>query len=352
MAKERFDSQVDGQMTLEELYEPQQKLIAVSRIFARARKEMTLAEQKCFVYALSQFRFTAQADEQPKCVYLDKKVLADVIGLKKSDANHLSGNLRRAIGDLPRHSFIEIAQEDREVYDSGTVITRVTLLKNRVRVKFEEEYIGLFTGLSTNYITLWSSDIFGMNSKRSVQFYELLRQETDSRKKTNCIGLGIKAIKEMFDIPKEGKGSYMRENGGFDRSNFEKFVIDPLCEDLLKTRMIRLIVQPDGKPYEKVKKGARVEGYRFFWSYSSHPAVAAAPEAAEIQERVDKNPQILKIAKDLIKGNRSAKTKKSGKSGSFVNFQQSGEDWDDITMQIIAAQDREQNRESDDTRED
>ena len=344
MAKERFDSQVDGQLSIEDLYAPQQKLIAVSRIFARARKEMTLAEQKCFVYALSQFRFTAQADEQPKCVYLDKKTLADVIGLKKSDPNHLRGNLRRAIGDLPRHSFIEIAQEDREVYDSGTVITRVTLLKNRVRVKFEEEYIGLFTGLSTNYITLWSSDIFGMNSKRSVQFYELLRQETDSRKETNCIGLGIKAIKEMFDIPKEGKGSYMRENGGFDRSNFEKFVIDPLCEDLLKTRMIRLIVQPDGKPYEKVKKGSRVEGYRFFWTYSSHPAVAAADEVAQLQDRVDKNPQILKVAKDLVNGSGKRSKKKSGSavgSAGFNNFSPSGNDWDELALQVMEAQDRE-----------
>ena len=60
-------------------------------------------------------------------------------------------------------------------------------------------------------------------------------------------GWGIKALKEMFDIPKEGKGSYMRAKGGFDRSNFEKYVIDPLCDDLAKCKMIQLVIQPDGK---------------------------------------------------------------------------------------------------------
>ena len=309
MSKDKFDNQIEGQMTIEDLYSPPDKLVAVSRVFASARKEMSLAEQKTFVFALTELKFTEEA--KTNIVYMDKKALAKVIGIN-SDPDHLSINLRRAIEELPRHSFIEIANEDKDLYDSGTVITRVTIFRNRVRLKFEEEYLGFFTGLSKNYITLWSSDIFGMNSKRSVQFYEFLRQETDSRKKINSIGLGIKALKEMFGIPKEGKGSYVRDKGGFNRTEFERKVIDPICEDLRKTRMIQLVMQPDGKPYEKVRSGRRVDGYRFYWQYSSHPSVATAAEVTEIQERVDKDPQVLKVAKDIVDGEKKQKKKKQG----------------------------------------
>lgn len=78
----------------------------------------------------------------------------------------------------------------------------------------------------------------------------------------------------MFDIPKEGKGSYMRsrQNGGFDRSKFEKQVIDPVCEELAKTEMITLILTPDGKFYEKVKRGNRVIAYKFHWTITDPKA--------------------------------------------------------------------------------
>lgn len=314
--KDSFDLEIEGQMSIDDLYDPSEKLIAVSRIFARARKYMSLAEQKTFVYALSEFKFK----ETPKSniVYLDKKKLASITGTK-TDSNHLSVDLYNQIRELPKHSFIEVSKEDRDLFDSGTVITRVTMFKNRVRVKFEEEYLQLFTGLSSDYITMWTSDIFQMTTKRSVQFYEYLRQNTDTRKNENSIGLGVRSLKEILGIPKEGKGSYIRDGGGFDRTNFERYVIQPLCDDLKNCKMINLTMQPDGKYYEKVKRGSRVLGYRFFWTFSAHPAVASAAEVAEIQERVDQNPVVLKVAKDIAKGE---KKKKTATKNGFNNFQQ------------------------------
>lgn len=314
--KDSFDLEIEGQMSIDDLYDPNEKLIAVSRIFARARKEMSLAEQKTFVYALSELRFK----EIPKTniVYLDKKKLASITGVN-TDSNHLSVDLYNQIRELPKHSFIEISKEDRDLFDSGTVITRVTMFKNRVRLKFEEEYLKLFTGLSSDYITMWTSDIFQMTTKRSVQFYEYLRQNTDTRKRENNIGLGVRSLKEIIGIPKEGKGSYVREENGFDRANFEKYVIQPLCDDLKNCKMISLVMQPDGKYYEKVKRGNRVLGYRFFWTFSAHPAVATAEEVAQIQERVDQDPEVLKVAKDIMKGE---KKKKTATKNGFNNFTQ------------------------------
>lgn len=315
MVKDNFDNQIEGQMSLADLYEPPERLFAVSRIFARARKEMSLNEQKTLVYALSEMRFT----EEPKSMYvtLDKKTLAGILGLTTEDPDHLSGNLYDEVKDMPKHSFIEIADKDKELYMSGCIITTVARFKNVLRIKFNSDYMGLFTNLSTNYITMWSTDIFKMSSKRSVQFYEYLRTITDNRNKTNSVGLGIKALKEMFDIPKEGKGSYMSKEGHFLRTSFEKYVIEPLCADLQKCRMINLILQPDGKPYEKVKQGNRVNGYRFYWTFTEHPAVASAAEVKQIQDRVDKNPEVLKVAKDLLESEKKPKKKKNSWANEY-----------------------------------
>ena len=126
-----------------------------------------------------------------------------MIGLE-TDTDHLSQELVRAISNLKRHSEIRIDEEDMDLFDTGDFIRRVTMLKGKVRIKFDDEYMKLFTGFSDdpNYITLWSMDVFSMKSSRSVQCYEYLRQITDTRQSVNEVLLGVKAIKEMFDIPK------------------------------------------------------------------------------------------------------------------------------------------------------
>lgn len=328
--KDRFDDQIEGQMSLSDLYDPPERLFAVSRIFARARKEMSLAEQKTFVYALSELKFTEEA--KTNYVRLDKKTLANIIGIH-SDSDHLSVDLYDNIKDLTKHSHISIAEKDIGLYANGFLVTSIVSFKNMIRIRLNEDYLPLFTGLSTNYITMWSGDIFQMTSKRSVQFYEYLRQITDTRLEINCIGLGVRALKEMFDIPQSGKGSYLREKGGFDRANFEKRVIDPLCDDLRNCKMINLILQPDGKPYEKVKKGNRIAGYRFYWTISTHPSVATAEEVKLIQKRVDENPEILKIARDILKGR---KKKQQTSKNPFNDFEQNEYNWDELENELLS----------------
>ena len=322
-----FDIEMEGQLSLEDLFSPPERMIAVSNIFARARKQMSLAEQKTFVLALSQLEWTKSSDKQSNIVHLDNKILQNVLGYK-SDSTDISQHIWDAIKLLAPNSYIEIAEKDTGFFTSGSVVATITKRKGTdyVRVKFEEDYFPLFTGLGSKYITMWSTDIFQMTSKRSVQFYELLRQLSFDKYQVGenmySYGWGIKAFKEMFDIPKEGKGSYVRDKGGFDRTNFEKKVIDPLCKDLMKCKMIQLVIQPNGKPYEKVKSRNRVQGYQFYWTLSQRPAVAEAREVKAITDRVDKDPQVLKVAKDIIAGKDNPKSQKKQKKNSFNNFEQ------------------------------
>ena len=328
MQYDTSDLEIDGQISIEQIYSPPERLFAVSRIFANARKSMNLAEQKTFVYAVSELKFT----EEAKSLYvkLDKKVLANILGIH-SDANHLSVDLYDNIKELPQHSYIEINEKDLDLQSSGFVITAITRFKNVLRLRFNEEYMGLFTGLETNYITMWSMDIFQMTSKRTVCFYEYLRQCMDTRDSVHSVRVSVRKFKELFDIPQSGEGSYMRGNGGFDRANFEKYVIDPLCEDMKHCRMIKLIVQPDGKYYVKEKAGNRVAGYRFFWEFSARPGIATAEEVKEIREAVEKDPAVLKVAKDIVNGKKKPKQKKT----TFTDFEQRSYDYDELEARLL-----------------
>ena len=269
------DLETAGQISLEEYLSEESQLVAVSKIFARAKKEMNLMEQKTFTYALTLVRFKSELKSTQ--IPVNKKRLAEILCLK-SDSNHLSGNLYEAIKSLSDHSHIEITQEDRLYLKSrgdkestamllgnGYIISNVFRYEDSIIIEFSETYLKLFTKLleDKNFITLWAEDIFSMQSSRSVDFYEYLRTITDSKSKTNDVLISVKKFKELFNIPKDGKGSYMRSTGHFDRSAFEKQVIQPICDDLAKCKMLNLMMQPDGKYFVKEKKGNRVQGYRF-----------------------------------------------------------------------------------------
>lgn len=309
------------QLTFEDLFEAKEgkpNLFAVSKIFADARKQMTAVEYKTFYLALSKIRWK---EECPEVLYLDKKELAAMLGFE-SDTDHLSENLNRAIGDMNIHSAIKFSDKEKGIYDNGVFIRRITIFRNKIRILMEPEYLSLFGKLEKNFVMELISDIAKMRTERSIAFYELLLSNTDSRETINNAEIGIKRLKELFDIPKEGKGSYITKEGHFARTHFEKYVIDPLCEDLSKTERIQLVVQPNGKFYEKVKHGNRVVAYRFSWCSTQRPGIASAPEVKRLQERVDADPQVMKVAKDIIAGKDNPKPVTKRKANSQTDFMQ------------------------------
>lgn len=346
----RFDEpdlQVEGQMTIENMYAPNSGLFAVARIFARAKKKMSLGEMKALAWVLTFIKF--KNEPMTDTVVVDLYFLAQKIGVN-SDRAHLRSDVFRVVRDMRKNSSIEIADVDRKYYDSGSFIRRVTISGDQVRFIFEPQYLGLFTGLTKDFITLWAEDISKMETKRSMQFYEYLRQLTDGKTTEYDVLLGVRRLKEIFDIPKDGPNSYMRKNGGFDRSNFEKNVIDPICEDLEKCEMIKLLIvgetadekAKDGKKkkiyYEKVKDSNRVIGYRFHWAFSARPQIATAEKVKEIKDEAIKDPVLLKVAGDIVKGKKKAGRKNTN---PFNQFEQNQYDFDELEKEILNTNDRD-----------
>lgn len=310
------DYECEGQMSIYDLFEDPldlNPLIAVSKVFAKSIKQMNLKEWKTFVYALTQIKWTEQ---NKHFVRIDKKALANVIGIH-SDPDHLSQDLRRAIGKLPVHSFIEI--QNNTDWISGCFISQVACYKNIVRITFADAYMPLFEELNKerNYITMWAEDLFKMRSERSILFYEDLRLHSDTRA-TNSRIYSTRDLKQLFSIPKEGKGAYMKSNGHFNRTEFENKVIHPLCDDLENCAMIKLVRQADGKPFAKVKKHGYVVGYEFTWDCSTHPAVADATELKQIEQ----DPAVIKVAKDILKSNHPSNKKHHHELERDYDFEQ------------------------------
>ncbi len=244
-------------------------LIAVSKVFARAVKQMNIREWKAFIFALTKIKWT---ETNPSIVYLDKNDLADLLGIH-TDSKRLSAKIFEEIKDMVPHSHIIIKDRDSDFCDSGTFIKHVTTRqKGKVIIQLEEDYMKLFQNLNGQnpYITMWSGDLFQMKSERAILFYESLRLNSDTRV-TNSKVYSTKELKELFNMPRTGKGSYMKfspqkNTEVFDRANFERYVLLPVFEDLKKCKMINIVLTPSGRYWIKEKDGNSVLGYRISWT--------------------------------------------------------------------------------------
>ena len=336
------DYECEGQMELSDLegFEVpyQTPMVATSKVFSMAIKQMNLTEWKTFIYALSHIRWTEPHGEEIK---VDKWELAKILGLE-CDRDHASAVLRRAIGKMRQHSDLTFSSKDQQEWENGGFIRRTGVRKDYAYIIFDTYYLPLFSELQheKNYITLWADDLFQMRSERSILFYESLRLHSDTRK-TNTRIYGIRDLKNMFGIPKEGKGSYMRKDGHFDRPAFEKKVIEPLCDDLKACKMISLHILEDGKPYRKIKEHGRVRGYEFSWDVSNRPGIATGEEKAALREDIDKDPVAFKIAKDVEEG------KKKPKKNSFHNYTEAPYDLAEIERQLVQKSYGEDSKEDD-----
>lgn len=248
----------------------EKNLIAVSKVFARAQKQMNAAEFKTFIAALTKIKFTESNNSN--IVTLDKRKLAKLCGFE-SDDGHLTSDFKRAIDKLPSNSFVRFSIKDTGEWVNGVMIDQIGYVRGQIIVRFNHDYMPLFEDLVDNFITFLPSDIFQMKSSRTMIFYENLRLHSDTRKSVCTKTFSIDYLKELFDIPNTDKGSYVNKESKLDVGNFEKHIIQPLISDIEHCKMIKLIVNQDGKCYKKIKEYGKVVGFSFAWKvkeYNKH----------------------------------------------------------------------------------
>lgn len=253
------------------------RMIAVSKAFARAYKTMSTAELQLFLLAVSKFDWK---NENSNEIELDKIDTVKWLGIN-SNPTDLTQNLRRSIGMLTQHSWIEIAEKDKHLYESGQVICYMKIDRYSIKLRFTPEFLPMFSDLYKSkgeFITLWLDDMMQMSSYRSIILYEHLRLLSDTRKLNHTVISTIE-LKKLLNIPWEGRGAYLQPDGKFNRTMFEKGVLQPIVDDLLKCKMIEL-VQYDGRYWKKRmnNKYHTVDGYEF--TYKINQSVTRTDDVA------------------------------------------------------------------------
>lgn len=242
----------------------QNQIVAISKSLARNQINWTLEQRKLFYMCLTKVAWSKDSNNPE--ITLDKKEIIEVLGLQL-DSKHRSQYLRSAFKKLKANSGVHWTDpNDSEIWEDGALIRRVRSTRGEIVVLFDDYYMPLLQNLAQSYVTFLTDDVYGFKSTFSYVLFHDLRLNCDTRK-TNWRDYTTKQLKELFGLSKD---DYMRKDGTFDRSNFEKYVLDTAIEEINKTKMIHIqpfmgMVATKDKPYklyEKIKKHGLVVGYR------------------------------------------------------------------------------------------
>lgn len=239
------------------------QMIAMGKALMRAKKTMKIEERKLLIMALTKIKWSKK--ENPMEVVLSKIEVAEVLNWKY-DASDLSKAIRKLAENLARHSFIKIDGIDKDEYDDGFLVPRYRSTRGDLHIYFAEQFRPLLEDLTKDkdFVAIWANDIYGFNSIYAYLLFEELRLHCDTSK-TNWRTYSTKQLKDLFGIPKDGKGSYMHKVKGkdtFNRSEFERKVLDVAIEEINRGQMLH--IQPfvgmeataakPNKLYAKIKK--------------------------------------------------------------------------------------------------
>lgn len=238
------------------------QIIRMSNIIARknpknknTKEQLTHTEKRLFYMALSQ----ANAIDDKGIVKLKKTDVFEKLGI--SD-NNMYSRYRELFKEMQFKTYYEFDTEDG--WDDGFLIYRTAMTKHHFHVYFDLTYIPLLREMQQS-TTMFFDDILKFECTHSISLYQFIRSLNKHPKFSNCYDFSTTELKTIFGLD---ENSYMRKNGGFDRSNFEKYTIDAAVKELNeKATLIRNIC------YKKHKKGNRVAFYRVCFENQQLPSL-------------------------------------------------------------------------------
>ena len=226
----------------EDLHE---QIIAMDNTLTKKATKFTVDEQRLFYITLASIKPNQKGNE----IEIDKKATLDMLGFT-SQSNY--SRIRSMFIKLMQKSMICFG--DDEIFDDGSLFSRVRTTKKKVYVTVAEHYLPLLIQLQPGFTRLLSDDAISFKSKFSMIIYQQLMRWSHK----GIFGATTKELKNMFGMSKE---DYVY-NGKFNRQMFEQRTIDLAVQDINeKSKCIRNL------RYEKKKKGSRVQGYVFCYDY-------------------------------------------------------------------------------------
>lgn len=312
-------------------------LIAISNTLARAKDGMSMQERKLMAIYLSKIEWKNLKNDLQ--IWVDKREIIELLH-SKIDTTDQSVYLRKLAQDMVHHSELHFDGKDKDEWEDMPLFTRRKSTKNKLMIEIYQGAANLLMGLECEYITLFLGDILNFDSNidgnRAYKLYEYLRLHSDTRRMNTRI-ISTKEFKELFDIPKDGKNSYMRKDRTFDRSNFEKYVIEPVLDMVGKCNHVVLHTygqDKNGKTiyYKKIKQYNIVQGYELSYTINKYQNKIKKETIIDVQAK----PDVLKVAQDLIETKKKAgRPKTTNKFNQFPQREYSQEDMTDLEKMLL-----------------
>ena len=271
------------------------QMIAMGKALMRAKKTMTIEERKLLIMAMTKIKW--KESDNDLCVCLSKIEVAEMMGWNINSSDR-SAKVRKLATNLRRHSEIFIDGKDKDEWDDGFLVPRIRSTKGDIYVYFAEQFRPLLENLTKDrdFVTIWANDIYKFDSIYAYLLFEELRLHCDTTK-TNWRTYSTRELKELFGIPKDGKGSYMHKVKGkdsFNRSEFEKKVLDVAIAEINQGQMLRILPfvgmeANENKPnklYAKIKKNGFVTGYQFKYNVYTRTVPTEAQMQAMVEDKM------------------------------------------------------------------
>lgn len=305
------------------------RLFAISKAFARSKDGMTMTEKKlCSIY-LSKLEWKNLNNERE--IWVDKSEIMEALG-SVMDSTDQSTYLRKLAQNMVHHSEMHFSGADRNEWEDIPLFTNRKSTKNKLMIKLNEDAMPHLENLSCDYITLFLADILHfpntIEGMRAYKLYEYLRLNSDSRRRECETILTTKKIKELFDIPFEGEGSYIRKDGSLDRKNFELRVLEPVLKILAECSHVVLFdfgkdQKGERQLYNKIKKHGMVEGYELMYSINMTCKKIKPKTIIAMKE----SPQVAKVVQDIMNGEKKPRKK---------NIEKSDCDFEELEKRLLA----------------
>lgn len=128
------------------------------------------------------------------------------------------------------------------------------------------------------FLTMLSDDLLSFKSSYSQPLFMELRRCSRSGGCINEHKITTRNLKYLFGLDET---AYVNKNGRFDRHGFEKRVLIPALEGILKTKMIDIIPDEKGNLFGKEKYGKTFHSYVFKYKVWTSEQIAARKKKEE-----------------------------------------------------------------------
>ena len=162
--------------------------------------------------------------------HINKIELFDKLNVPKEDKYKHKRYFDMLNSMRKRTEFNITIDEDTQI--AGNIVYRIERYRHEYQIAFDDKITPVLKQLKNKYTLLYIDSIMQFKSSFSITLYNYLLSWHNQEYKINKQWLTTAKLKELFGL---SNNDYMRKDGTFDRTNFEKYTIQKAVDEIAKS---------------------------------------------------------------------------------------------------------------------